>query len=51
VPVVGAATRCIAAASAEISRETTDCGDKNAKKVCVNAEKELNHFFEDKNLV
>ena len=49
--MVGAATRCIAGASAEISRETTDCGDKNAKKVCVNAEKELNHFFEDKNLV
>ena len=49
--MVGAATRCIAAASAEISRETIDCGDKTAKKVCVNAEKELNHFFEEKNLV
>ena len=49
--MVGAATRCIAAASAEISRETTDCGDKTTKMVCVNAEKELNHFFEDKNLV
>ena len=49
--MVGAATRCIAAASAEISRETTDCGDKTTKKVCVNAEKELNHFFEEKNLV
>ena len=49
--MVGEATRCIAAASAEISRETTDCGDKTTKKVCVNAEKELNHFFEDKNLV
>ena len=49
--MLGAATRCIAAASAEISRETTDCGDKTTKKVCVNAEKELNHFFEDKNLV
>ena len=49
--MLGAATRCIAAASAEISRETTDCGDKTTKKVCVNAEKKLNHFFEDKNLV
>ena len=46
--MVGAATRCIAAASAEISRETTDYGDKNAKKVCVNAEKELNHFLKIK---